>query len=78
MVAEIDAGQILAQRNLVAKRRCQKVGVGVASDVTQQRLMIDIAALALIEIGGFVPAASPARRTEAQNPSTGRWPDQWA
>ena len=45
VAAHVDAGKILAKGDLVAKRRRQQVGVGVASDVAKQGLVIDIAAL---------------------------------
>ena len=49
LVADVDALQVPAQRDLIAKRRRQQMGIGIASDVTQQRLVIDVAALMLVE-----------------------------
>jgi hypothetical protein len=51
MVAEIDAGKIPSKRDLVADCRSQQMGVGIASDIAKQRLVIDIAALAVLEAG---------------------------
>ena len=74
LVAHVDAGKVLAKGDLVAERRRQQVGVGIAADVAKQGLMIDIAAL--IDRRGRQPrpAASPARRIAAQNLATDRWP----
>jgi hypothetical protein len=49
--AHVDARQILAQRNFVAECRRQQMGIGVASDIAQQRLVIDVAALVDVEAG---------------------------
>lgn len=49
VAAHIDAAEILAKRDLVAECRCEQMGVGVASDVAQQGLVIDLAAHVLVE-----------------------------
>ena len=49
MAAHVDAGEILAQRNLVAERRGQQVGVGVAADVAKQGLVIHLAAQLVVK-----------------------------
>jgi hypothetical protein len=41
VVAEVDAGEILAKGDLVADRRRQEMRVGVAADVAKQGLVID-------------------------------------
>ena len=52
MAAHVDQRQILAKRDLVAERRRQQMGVGIAPDVAEQGLMIDVAALFKVETGG--------------------------
>ena len=49
LVADVDALKVPAKGDLIAKRRRQQVGVGIASDVTKQRLVIDAAALMFVE-----------------------------
>ena len=39
----IDAGKIMPKRELVAEQRRHRVRVGVAADVAQQRLIVDVA-----------------------------------
>ena len=53
VVAEVDAGEILAEGDLVADRRRQEVGVGVTADIAKQGLVIDIAALMIVETRGL-------------------------
>ena len=49
MVAEVDAGEVLAHGDLIAKRRRQEVRVGIAADIAKQGLVVDIAALMIVE-----------------------------
>ena len=49
MVAEVGDREVLAQRDLVAERGGEQVGVGVAADVAQDRLVIDLAPLVGVE-----------------------------
>ena len=54
LVASHDgAGQVLAHGDLVAKGRHEQMRVGIATDIAQERLVIDIAALVLAEARGF-------------------------
>jgi hypothetical protein len=46
----IDAGEVLAQRQLIAEQRGHGVRVGVASDVPQQRLIVDVAQRVAAEV----------------------------
>ena len=74
LVADVDALKVPAQRDLVAERRRQQVGVGIAADVAKQRLVIDVAARIGRRGPQPRPAASPARRIAARNPANDRWP----
>jgi hypothetical protein len=49
-VAHVDAMQVPPQRDLVAPRGRQQVGVGVAADITEERLMVDRAPCGLVEL----------------------------
>ena len=48
-VAHVDVMELAAKGDLVAQCRRQQVGVGIAADVAQQRLVIDAAACVLVE-----------------------------
>ena len=48
-VAHVDVMQLAAQGDFVAPGRRQQMRVGIASDVAQQRLMIDVAPRAFVE-----------------------------
>ena len=52
-VADIDTLKVAPQCDLVTERRCQKMCIGIAADVTQQGLVIDAAARFDIEAGDF-------------------------
>ena len=43
-LADVDPLQVAAKSDLIAEGRRQQMGVGIASDVAQQRLMVDAAA----------------------------------
>ena len=45
----IDAGKVTPQRELIAEQRGHRVGVGVAADVAQQRLIVDVAQRVVVQ-----------------------------
>ena len=49
VAAEVGDREVLAERDLVAEGRGEQVGVGVAADVAQDRLVIDLAPLGRVE-----------------------------
>ena len=49
MAAEVGDREVLAERDLVAEGGGEQVGVGVAADVAQDRLVIDLAPLGGVE-----------------------------
>jgi hypothetical protein len=53
LVANVDALKVAAKGDLVAKRRRQQVGVAIASDIAKQGLVINIAALMVVEARGL-------------------------
>ena len=75
-VADIDVMKFAAKGNLVTPMRRQQVGVGVAPDVAQQRLVIDAAACISDRAPRFPQTASPARRSAARSRASDRWPNR--